>query len=204
LVWEVGGSIVYWNRAAEQLYGFTKQEAVGQISHDLLQTVFPQGRAAFEAALEHADVWAGELRHTKKDGEPVAVESRMRRITEASGVRLVLEVNRDISQRKRDEEEIRRLNENLERLVQERTAQLEEVVQSLQSFSYSVSHDLRAPLRNIQTLAQAMLEDFGDRLDEIGRDYAQRPRVGAAHGNSHPRFAELQPSDAGGASSAAR
>jgi PAS domain S-box-containing protein len=174
LVWEVGGPIVYWNLAAEQLYGFTKQEAVGQISHDLLRTVFPQGQAAFEAALARAGAWAGELRHTKKDGEAVAVESRMRRIAEAGGKHLVLEVNRDISERKRAEEEIRRLNENLERLVRERTAQLEEVVQSLHSFSYSVSHDLRAPLRNIQTLAQAMLEDFGDRLGEIGGEYAQR------------------------------
>jgi signal transduction histidine kinase len=118
-------------------------------------------------------MWAGELTHTKKNGEQVAVETRMRRIDEAGG-RLVLEVNRDVSQRKRAEQEIRRLNENLERLVRERTAQLEEVVQSLQAFSYSVSHDLRAPLRNVQTLAQAMLEDYGDRLDELGRDYAQR------------------------------
>jgi PAS domain S-box-containing protein len=174
IVWEFPGLIVYWNRAAEQLYGFTKQEAVGRVSHDLLRTVFPEGQPALEAALERAGAWAGELTHTKKGGERVTVETRMRLIAEAGGKRLVLDVNRDVSERKRAEEEIRRLNANLERLVRERTAQLEEVVQSLQAFSYSVSHDLRAPLRNVQTLAQAMLEDYGDCLDETGRDYAQR------------------------------
>ncbi len=174
LVWEYPGPIVAWNRAAEQLYGFTGAEAVGRVSHDLLHTVFPEGQAAFEAELERAGAWAGELVHTTRGGAAVTVETRMRLITEANGRRLVLETNRDVTARKRAEEEVRRLNKDLERLVHERTAQLEEVVQSLQAFSYSVSHDLRAPLRNVQTLAQALLEDYGDRLEPGGREYAQR------------------------------
>ncbi len=174
LVWEFPGSIILWNRAAEQFYGFSKEEAIGQVSHELLHTVFPHDLADFERALQRDGEWAGELTHTCKDGQSITVESRMRLIAEANEKLLVLEVNRDVTERKRDEAEIRRLNENLERLVRDRTAQLEEVVSSMQAFSYSVSHDLRAPLRNVQTLAQAMLEDYGDRLDDLGREYANR------------------------------
>lgn len=181
IVWKLDGPIVGWNRAAEELYGFSKQDALGTVSHDLLHTVFPQGRADFEERLAHDGQWAGELQHITKNGAHAFIETRMRVITEPGGQRLVLEVNRDITERKQAEQEIRHLNENLERLVHERTTQLQEVVESLQAFSYSVSHDLRAPLRNVQTLAQALLDDYGDRLDANGKDYAQRLTVSARH-----------------------
>jgi light-regulated signal transduction histidine kinase (bacteriophytochrome) len=61
--------------------------------------------------------------------------------------------------------------------VRDRTAQLEASVRELESFSYSVSHDLRAPLRGIDGFSQALLEDFGDRLDETGRGYLRRVRA---------------------------
>lgn len=67
----------------------------------------------------------------------------------------------------------------MEARVQERTAELEQSEAELEAFSYSVSHDLRAPLRAVEGFSQALLEDYGDRLDETGRDYAQR-LVGAA------------------------
>ena len=79
----------------------------------------------------------------------------------------------------RRDSEIRALNEGLERRVTERTAELEVVNRDLESFSYSVSHDLRAPLRSIDGFSQALLEDYVDTLDEQGKDYLQRVRASA-------------------------
>jgi PAS domain S-box-containing protein len=78
--------------------------------------------------------------------------------------------------RRAAEEQIRQLNESLEQRVRERTAEFEEANRSLEAFSYSVSHDLRAPLRTIDGFSLAVLEDYADRLDEQGRDYLNRIR----------------------------
>ncbi|MCE1255464.1 MAG: PocR ligand-binding domain-containing protein [Anaerolineae bacterium] len=86
-------------------------------------------------------------------------------------------IGRDITARKKADEEIHRLNVELEQRVLERTAELEAALHEIESFSYSVSHDLRAPLRGINGFGQILLEEFGDQLGPQGNAYLHRIRA---------------------------
>ncbi len=100
LAWELGGAIVYWNHGAEQLYGYSQDEALGHPSYQLLATEFPDGRSNFEAELVARGEWTGESKQITKRGRRIEVESRFRLIDDRAGNRLVLECNRDVSHRK--------------------------------------------------------------------------------------------------------
>jgi two-component system, cell cycle sensor histidine kinase and response regulator CckA len=129
-VWEWNGPISFWNRGAERLYGFSPDQAVGRISHDLLHTTAPGGVSSFLSTLERDGSWEGELRHTGRDGQNIIVDTRMMLIREP-GRAYVVETNRDITPRKIAEGELREINERLEALVLERAAELTQTSEKL-------------------------------------------------------------------------
>ena len=92
---------------------------------------------------------------------------------------LLYGVARDVTERKQAEEKIRKLNDELEHRVVERTSELEAAYKALEAFTYSVSHDLRAPLRSIDGFSQALLEDYEAQIDERGKGYLMRVRNAA-------------------------
>jgi PAS domain S-box-containing protein len=160
--------ITYWNRGAEELYGFASAEAVGKNSRDLLRTVLPQSMDSINAQLLRTGRWEGEVKHVKADRTEVLVSSRwsLRRDDEKQPA-AVLETNNDITERKRREEEIRGLNQELGK----RSAALEASNKELEAFAYSVSHDLRAPLRHMVGFAELLQKAASTRLDDKAQRY---------------------------------
>jgi PAS domain S-box-containing protein len=108
--WNLGGAIESWNEGAAALYGYSREEAVGRISHELLATWHPEGMAAIVSQLEKNGQWCGELIHRAKDGCFVIVESSHQVLREGQD-KLVLETNRDITDRKAAEEQLRQSEE---------------------------------------------------------------------------------------------
>ena len=104
LSWELDGRIITWNRGAERLYGYTREETVGRISHDLLDTRHPGPWEEVHSTLLETGQWVGELNHRTKDGRRVVVMSRHQVIVRSDGQRVVLEANHDVTDRKRAED----------------------------------------------------------------------------------------------------
>jgi len=106
---DLSSVIVYWNRGAEEMYGWSREEAMGQVTHDLLQTEFLEPLDRIVATVLRTGRWDGELSHTKRDGTRVVVASRWSvQRDEAGDPTGFLEINNDVSVRKRAEEELRR------------------------------------------------------------------------------------------------
>jgi light-regulated signal transduction histidine kinase (bacteriophytochrome) len=115
-----------------------------------------------------------ELTFIRKDGSLFDAEATSTAFKNAEGQDRVSVFIRDITDRKKAEEEIKQLTQNLEQKVQERTAQLQAVNHELEAFSYSVSHDLRAPLRAMNGFANILEEDYGQLLDAEGKHAISR------------------------------
>jgi PAS domain S-box-containing protein len=117
MVWELGGAIRFWNRGAEELYGWTGGEAIGQVSHVLLRTQHPMPLVDFEALLQREQQWTGEVMHTTLDGRQIITESRLTVVAQDDGSALVLETNRDISARQAAEAQLQAHSRKLQVLA---------------------------------------------------------------------------------------
>ena len=123
--------ITYWNRGSELLYGWTREEAIGRVSHDLLRTVFPAGHEDLEATLVHADRLEVELTHTKRDDSQVVVASRWSVQRDAAHRPIaILETNNDITERKRAEAK-----------AQQQEEELQLIIDTIPAFVYSMRPD---------------------------------------------------------------
>ncbi len=149
------GTIRFWNRGAEQMYGYSPEEAVGRSSHNLLQTVFPEPLADVENAVRTNGHWEGELVHTHKNGSKLRVGSRWAHRRSSTGESLgILEIVTDITERRRIEEQLRH------------TQKLE----SLGVLAGGVAHDFN-------NLLTGILGNASIALDNLGPNNPNRPLI---------------------------
>lgn len=171
-------SILEVNDAAVAHYGYSRDEFLSMTIKDIRPSEdvdkLTENVARVTSGIDRAGVW----RHRKKDGSIIHVEITSHTINFA-GSRAEVVLSSDITDRMRAEEEILRLNADLEKRVEERTAELELANREMESFSYSVSHDLRAPLRHIDGFSRMLLEDYAGQLDSQGKGYLNRICAGA-------------------------
>jgi PAS domain S-box-containing protein len=173
---DADGMITGWNTQAEKIFGWPAREVLGR---RLSETIIPPGyREAHERGLKHFRATGEgpvlnrriELSALNRDGREFPVELAITPIRSGPEISFSAFV-RDITDRKRAEAEIRELNATLEERVRDRTVQLEAANKELEAFSYSVSHDLRAPLRHIDGYVQLLQEEHAPALDAAARRY---------------------------------
>jgi len=103
----VDSRVRFWNREAERIYGYSRAEALGRVTHELLETVFPESAQMVDGALAWEGQWEGELRHTRKDGTVIVVSSRQALARDEDGRPLaIIALNSDITERRRAEEQL--------------------------------------------------------------------------------------------------
>jgi PAS domain S-box-containing protein len=167
------GKIMFISPSVENVCGYTPEEIYEAGDGLWFERIHPdnvgQVKEMFELLFTKGNMFDIEYRIQRKDGKWIWLRNRASIIHGKDGVLFAEGLARDINRRKKAEEDIRRLNEELEQRVLQRTLQLELANKELEAFSYSVSHDLRAPLRAIDGFSRILLEDYGDKYDAEGK-----------------------------------
>lgn len=170
------GDITYVNDKFCQSMGYEREELIGK-NHRLLKS----GRHTAEfysqlwSTILAGQVWHAEMFNRTRQGQSILLDTTIVPFLDAKGqAREYVAIRTDITARYKAEVELSAYRDRLQDLVEERTAELSASNRELESFSYSVSHDLRAPLRSIDGFSQALIDEYQGLLDEKGRDYLDR------------------------------
>lgn len=176
--WDQDYRVSAWSSAAERIFGWSTSEVIGkQIGQ--LGMVYEEDWNKVETAMAAMNNGSGNStvnynRNYCKDGSVIDCEWYNSSMLDESGNLVsVLSLVLDVTKRKKAEDEITRLNAELEERVARRTTELESVNRELESFSYSVSHDLRAPLRAINGFSQILLAEHKEYLNDEGKHYLE-------------------------------
>ncbi len=180
IITDANETIEYVNPAFEHLTGYSEDEVVGRTPRSLKRANDVE-LAEYSKAwdrLKQGIAWTGSLTDHRRNGSPFAAEETIAPIRDNQGSLIgFVAVIRDITARRQAEENVRKLNEELESRVEQRTEQLKSAYQELEAFSYSVSHDLRAPLRAIDGFSRILLDDHSSDLSPEGQRLLSRVRV---------------------------
>jgi len=167
------------NPAVFEMFQYSDHELIGNTTEMLYPTheaYLEQGEIRFNKDAKSKSL-PYEVQYQRKDGNVFWTESLGAKVLTPDNKHIgFIGIFRDITKRKKNEEELFQHRNNLEKLVTDRTQKLETLNEELKAFSYSISHDLRAPLRSINGFSQMLVEDYSSELDETAQDYLARIR----------------------------
>jgi len=172
----LNGIITGWNKGAERIFGYTAEETIGKPVSMLIPVERQNEEPDILARLRRGQrIDHYETVRQRKDGSLLNISLTVSPVRDSSGQIIgASKIARDITELCKVRQALANSHQELEERVTARTASLSEAVSQMEEFSYSVSHDLRAPVRAIKGYTQAILEDYSEPLDAKAREYLQR------------------------------